>query len=72
MMKLLESSVPCHKNIEMNQSVLVPVFGCLFPQNESADSYCAMFLFAGFYCIQILHSIGSNKNFLQLISSLVC
>ena len=27
-----------------------PVFGCLLPQNQSACSYFAMFLFAGFYC----------------------
>ena len=31
---------------------LVLIFGCLFPQNQSAGSYFAMFLFAGFYCIQ--------------------
>ena len=30
---------------------LVLIFGCLFPQNQSAGSYFAMFLFAGFYCI---------------------
>ena len=43
-------SEPSHKNIEVNQSVLVVNFGCLFPQIQSAGSYFAVFLFAGFYC----------------------
>ena len=30
---------------------LILVFGCRFPKNQSAGSYFAMFLCAGFYCI---------------------
>ena len=44
-------SVPSHKNIEGNVLFVVLIFGCLFSQNQSAGSYFAMFLFAGFYCI---------------------
>ena len=29
---------------------LVLIFGCYFPQNQSAGSYFPMFLFAGFNC----------------------
>ena len=37
--------------VPINSLFLVPIFGCLFPQNQSARSYFAMFLFAAFYCI---------------------
>ena len=40
-----------HKNTGMNKSVLVLILGCLFPQNQSAVSYFAMFLFSGYHCI---------------------
>ena len=55
MMKSL--SVPSHKNIEINQSALVLIFGCLFPQNQSAGSYFAMFLYAP----------GESKKFKSLV-----
>ena len=51
MMKFLNLSAPSHKNIGVNQSVLVLFFRCLFQQKQFACSYFAMFLFAGFYCI---------------------
>ena len=43
--------MPSHKNIELNQSVFGSYIWASFPQNQSAGSYFAMFLFAGFYCI---------------------
>ena len=36
--------VPSRKSIEINQFVLVLIFGCLFPQNRLASSYFAILL----------------------------
>ena len=42
--------MPSHKNIEVNQSVFGSYLWVSFSQSQSAGSYFAMFLFAGFYC----------------------
>ena len=50
MIKFSLLSVLCHKNIEINQSVLILIFGCLLAQDQSVGSYIFTFLFAELYC----------------------
>ena len=41
---------------------LVLIFGCILPQNQSAGSYFAMFLFAGFYCTGLQEVLGPCRG----------
>ena len=59
MMKYDEISVPSHKNIEVNQSVFGSYLWVSLPTKSVCRFLFAMFLFAGFYCIQ-LKELGKN------------
>ena len=50
MMKSLNQVYHLIRTLRQISLFLVLIFGCFFPQNQSAGSYFAMFLFAGFYC----------------------
>ena len=53
MMKFINFVYHLIRTLKQISLFLVLIFGCLFPQNQSAGSYFAMFLFAGFYCTSL-------------------
>ena len=47
---------------------LVLIFGCIFSQNQSAGSYFAMFLYAGFFCVSKLAVSLNTRDFSKFLA----